>query len=264
METRAEYVLVGGFVLALLAGLAIALIWFVQAQFKASALRYDIYFEGSVSGLTAGSNVRFNGVPVGRVSAIQLDPDQPTRVHVTADIQPDVVIREDAVAQLQIQGLTGTAYVQITGASGDAPPLKAAPGQPYPVISSKASSLEQLFSGIPDLLQKLETLTDQLNDLTGSDNRAALTETLANLRKVSAVAAAHSKDLDVALGELPQAVQHLESAAARLDQQGLPELQQLLADSRVLVNELSRLASGLERDPSRLIYGDRNQGYTPR
>jgi phospholipid/cholesterol/gamma-HCH transport system substrate-binding protein len=263
METRAEYVLVGGFVLALLAGLAVALVWFVQAQFKASAVRYDVYFEGSVSGLAAGSTVRFNGVPVGGVSAIQLDPQHPTRVRVTADIQPDVVIRDDAVAQLQIQGLTGTAYVEITGASGDASPLKALPGQQYPVIASKPSQLEQLFSGIPDLVQKLSTLADQLNDLSGPDNRAAITETIANLRKVSAVAAAHSKDLDAALTDLPRAVEHIESAAARLDQQGLPELQQLLADSRVLVSELSRLAATLDRDPSRLLYGDRTRGYTP-
>lgn len=277
METRAEYVLVGGFVLVLLAGLAVVLLWFVQAPFKVSAAHYDIYFDGSVSGLGVGSDVRYNGVPVGRVMTIALDPQRPTQVHVTVDIDQNVVIRTDNVAQLQVIGLTGAAYVEIAGASGTAPRLVAEKGQPYPVIRSRSSQLTELFNGMPVLIQKLSTLADQLNDVTNADNRKALTETLANMRQVSAILAAHSRDLDASLGGLSAAVKHFDQAANNLDQmmrtsqkpvsdfttRGLPELQQLLADSRVLVAELTRLVDSLNRDPSRVIYGNRLQGYTP-
>ncbi len=277
METRAEYVLVGGFVLVLLAGLAVVLLWFVQAPFKVNTARYDIYFDGSISGLDVGSDVRYNGVLVGRVTAITLDPRRPTQVHVTVDINQDVVIRNDSVAELQVKGLTGAAYVEIAGASGTAPPLVAENGRPYPVIRSRSSQLTELFNGMPVLIQKLSTLADQLNDVTDTDNRKALAETLANMRKVSAVLAAHSRDLDASLGGLSAAVKHFDQAADSLDRmmhdsrkpvsdfttRGLPELQQLLADSRVLVAELTRLVDSLNRDPSRVIYGNRLQGYTP-
>lgn len=277
METRAEYVLVGSFVLVLLAGIAVALLWFVQAPFKVNAVRYDVYFNGSVSGLDIGSDVRYNGVLVGRVSEIQLDPQRPTGVRVTVDINHNVVIRNDAVAELQVKGLTGTAYVEITGTSGTAPPLVAEKGQSRPVIRSRSSQLTELFNGMPVLIQKLSTLADQLNDLANAENRAALTQTLANLRQVSAVLAAHSHDIDASLTGLSTSVQRLNQAADGLDQmvresrkpvsdfttRGLPELQQLLADSRVLVAELTRLVGSLERNPSRVIYGNRLQGYTP-
>lgn len=278
METRAEYILVGAFVLVLLAGIAVALLWFVQAPFKASAAQYDIYFNGSVSGLDVGSDVRFNGVLVGRVSKIQLEPERPTQVRVTVDVNRDVVIRQDAVAELQVKGLTGTAFVEIAETSAAAPPLVAGKGQPRPVIRSQSSQLTELFNGMPVLIQKLTVLADQLNDVVNARNRAALTETLANLHQVSAILAAHSHDIDASLGGLSASVQHLNRAADNLDRmvrasrqpvtdfttRGLPELQQLLADSRVLVAELTRLVDSLERNPSEVIYGKRLQGYTPR
>lgn len=278
METRAEYVLVGSFVLLLLAGIAVALLWFVQAPFKVNAAGYDVYFNGSVSGLDIGSDVRYNGVLVGRVSEIQLDPKRPTEVRVTVDINHDVVIRKDAVAELQMKGLTGAAYVEITGTSGTAPPLVAEKGRPRPVIQSRSSQLTELFNGMPVLIQKLSMLADHLNDATNAGNRAALAETLANLRQVSAVLAAHSHDIDASLAGLSSSVRHLNQAADNLDQlvresrrpvsdfanRGLPELQQLLADSRILVAELTRLVDSIERNPSQVIYGNRQQGYTPR
>jgi phospholipid/cholesterol/gamma-HCH transport system substrate-binding protein len=199
-------------------------------------------------------------------------------VRVTVDINRNVVIRNDDVAELQVKGLTGTAYVEITGTSGTAPPLVAEAGQPRPVIRSRSSQLTELFNGMPVLIQKLSTLADQLNDVTDARNRAALAETLGNLRRVSAILASHSHDIDATLGGLSASVRHLNQAAANLDRmvsesrkpvkeftsRSLPEMQQLLVDSRVLVAELTRLIGSLERNPSQVIYGHRLQGYTPR
>lgn len=277
METRAEYVLVGSFVLVLLAGIAVALLWFVQAPFKVNAAHYDIYFDGSVSGLNTGSDVRYNGVLVGRVAAIQLDPKRPTQVRVTVDLNSDLVIRRDAFAQLQVKGLTGAAYIEITGVSSTAPPVVAENGQRNPVIQSRPSQLTELFNGVPVLIEKVTKLADQLNDIANPQNRAAVAETLANLRQVSGVLAAHSRDIDTTLNGLSTAIRHFDQASENLDRmlhdsrkpvtdftnRGLPELQELLADSRVLVAELTRLVSSIEHDPSQLIYGNRAPGYTP-
>jgi phospholipid/cholesterol/gamma-HCH transport system substrate-binding protein len=249
METRAEYVLVGGFVLSLLALLVVALLWLVQAQYNAQAARYDIYFEGSVAGLDEGSTVRYNGVPIGRVSDISLDPENLDRVRVSIAISPRIVIKSDATAQIEIQGLTGGAYVEIAGSNSDAPRLVAQEGQPYPVIAAQNSQFQQVINAAPELLEKLSDLTDRLNSVTDAKNRADLAQTLDNLRQVTGVAAAHKQDIGAMLGDMS-------ASLSRFDQ--------LLAQSQNLIAQLSRLADSLERDPTRLIYGDQQKGYTPK
>jgi phospholipid/cholesterol/gamma-HCH transport system substrate-binding protein len=245
METRAEYVLVGGFVLALLALLVVAVLWLVQVQFNAQSSRYDIYFTGSVAGLDEGSAVLFNGVPIGRVFNINVDPNNLQRVRVTVEVKPIPVIKTDATAQLELQGLTGGAYVEITGTNSDAPNLVAQADEPYPVINTKASQLMQLFSTAPEVLGKISVLADQLSSITDEKNRAALAQTLDNLRQVTGVASAHKEDIGALL-----------DAMSRFDQ--------LIVQSQNLVAQLSHLADSFERDPTRLIYGDQQKGYHPK
>jgi len=263
METRGEYVLVGGFVLTLLVLLVGAMLWLVQASFHSQAVRYDIYFEGSIAGLDNGSAVRFNGVPVGRVREIVLDPQNLQRVRVTIEVKPDTAIRTDAVAELQIQGLTGGAYVEISGASSDAPELKAAEGQDYPVIASRHSQLEQVFNAAPELLGRLSNLADQLVDMTNEKNRAALAGTLDNLQQFTSVVVAHKQDIDETLTDLHSTMKHADSALGRLGDAST-RFDQLLVQAQNLVNVLQRLADSLERNPQRLFYGDRQQGYQPK
>ena len=100
METRASYVAVGTFVVVLLAALVVATIWFVRGQLAENTTRYETYFASVGSGLSAGSPVRVNGVQLGRVAEVGLDPDNPTRVRVTMDISSTAPIRSDSVASL--------------------------------------------------------------------------------------------------------------------------------------------------------------------
>jgi phospholipid/cholesterol/gamma-HCH transport system substrate-binding protein len=315
METRAAYVAVGSFVLILLAGVVIAVLWFARVQVGEAANFYDIYFTGSVAGLDRGSTVRQNGVPIGRVTEIKLDPQNPKQVRVTVRVDPDVEIKSDAVAALEMVGLTGSEQIDITGGSRDAPPLERKENERYPVIGSTTSGLQQVVTSAPELLARAMTLMGQASDLLNDHNRAAVTETLDNLRRVTAAAAGHSDEigsaiadgaaaahdlrdtlahaneaiaelrrmaapggnLDGAIKDLGRSAQQLGEIERHLDelmqenrpairdfaQRGLPELQQLLEASRGLVADLSRLAESLERDPSRLLYGERRQGYQP-
>jgi phospholipid/cholesterol/gamma-HCH transport system substrate-binding protein len=141
METRAPYVVVGGFVVVLVAGLVVAVLWFAQVQYREQLSYYDIYFTGSVTGLTPGSTVRYNRIPVGRVGEIKLDPVDPNQVRVTVELQGGTAIKSDTVAALELQGLAGGAFVNLTGGTREAPPLSRQPGERYPVIASRPSGL---------------------------------------------------------------------------------------------------------------------------
>lgn len=186
METRASHVLVGAFVLGILALAAAGAIWLGSAQFHRKYAYYDIYFHGSVAGLNTGAPVRYNGIQIGRVDSIQLAPQNVEEVLVRIETDPRVPIKQDAYASLEMQGITGYAFVQITGGTKDSPPLVAKPDQPHPVIASVPSRLEKVFQSAPELLERTIQLADRLSDLLSDRNRAAIDETLDNLRRASA------------------------------------------------------------------------------
>jgi phospholipid/cholesterol/gamma-HCH transport system substrate-binding protein len=298
METRAAYVAVGTFVLALSIGVVIAVLWLAHAQFNEAKTRYDIYFAYVGTGLGQGSPVRISGVTVGRVVRVGLDSDNPGRVRVTVEVDADAPIRSDSVASIEITSLTGGAAVEVTPGSKSAPPIQMTGTEPNPIIWSRESDIQQLVASFPQLLNKVTDLTVRLSDTLDDKNRAALAATLDNLSKVTAVAAAHSNDIDqlivngaADMKDLKQAITSLNDAAVRVDtlaanagdavndfrglvrdnraplkdftQNGLDELRQLLAQTSTLVATMNRTMNSIERDPSLLLYGDRRQGYRP-
>ncbi|HRJ68807.1 MAG TPA: MlaD family protein, partial [Beijerinckiaceae bacterium] len=109
METRANYALVGLFTLAVIAASFGFIYWFRSASNAGERAPYRIVFNGSVSGLSKGAQVRFNGLRVGEVMAVELMPDDPSRVSVLVAIDPKVPMRTDTRARLDVQTLTGAA-----------------------------------------------------------------------------------------------------------------------------------------------------------
>ena len=211
METRAPYVAVGVAVIVLLGALVVAVLWIARVQLNQEFTYYDIYFTGSVTGLAQGSTVRYNGIPVGRVAEMRLDPQDPTRVRVTVELQGSTVVKSDAVAALELQGLTGGSFVNLTGGSRESPPLERLPGNRYPVIESRQSGLQQVVSSAPEALARLIALTDQLSAMLNDQNRQAFAETLDNLRKVTNGVASHSAEIDSALADGAAALHDLRS-----------------------------------------------------
>ena len=316
METRASYVAVGSFVIGLTACLLVAMLWFARVEFGDKGDFYDIYFTGSVSGLNIGSAARQNGVPIGRVVDIKLDPDNPQQVRVTIQVQGVSGIKSDAVASLELQGLTGGEQIEITGGSRDAPMLEVKDDERYPVVASSPSGLQQVVTSAPELLARANGLMEQLSQVLSDDNRKSFSQTLTNLQQVTGAAANHSNDIGAALsdgaaaahdlratmadahgvvsdlqritapgGTLDQAVHSFEQSGRQLSevgthldalvqenraplrdftQRGLAGLQELTASAHTLVSDLDQLVEALQRDPSRLLYGDRRQGYQPR
>ena len=181
METRAHYIIVGAFVLTVLVGVLASVVWLARIQFEREGARYDVFFRGSVGGLVDGAAVRYHGVAIGRVLSIRLDPENIERVRVRIEIDSATPIKEDAVASLEVQGITGQAYVQLSGGSNASSNLKTPPDRAYPVIRSRPSQLEEVVSSAPELFKRATQVADRLNEMLGEDNQAALTHTLKNL-----------------------------------------------------------------------------------
>src|ERR1700690_2363080 len=113
MDRDANYVAVGAFVLLVIAMAVSFVFWYTDQQDKRTYQRYEIYFQGSVSGLTAGSPVRYLGVDVGKVARILIDPQTRNRVEVIADIESTAPIDARTLASLSLQGVTGLLFIDL-------------------------------------------------------------------------------------------------------------------------------------------------------
>jgi phospholipid/cholesterol/gamma-HCH transport system substrate-binding protein len=212
METRANYAAVGAFVLAMVLLAFGAVVWLGRGNLNAAQAHYRIYFSGPVSGMREGAAVEYNGVPVGKVEEIRIDPDNVALVRTTIAIDPELVIRRDAVATLQSNLLSGVSFVQISGGTQDAPPLKAEGNELYPVIRSVPSTLASVAASGPELVDKLNATVDRFSLILDEKNREALSESLENLRVFTAGLAERNNDLAQLAGNANSAT----AAAAKL------------------------------------------------
>ena len=141
--------MVGAFVLLLVAGLVAFIIWAVKADVDAKHTYYHVYFTGSVSGLSKVSEVRYRGVPIGTVTDIRIDPENVERVRVTVDVSGETQIKEDSVASIEMQGITGVALVQISGGRQSTPNLEAQDGEKISDHPIKTIRLGKTVHGCP-------------------------------------------------------------------------------------------------------------------
>jgi len=185
METRAGYVAVGAFVLALVAGAVLAVLWLGRYQGRESFVYYDALFPGDVTGLQVGGPVRYRGVPVGRVADIRLDPDNIERVRVILEVNAGTPVHSDSVASLEFQGITGVLYVLIGGGTQESPLLPETRAEPYTQVTAKSGKFESLFQGAPDLIAGVNTLVGRINGLFNDENSRAITDILANLNALT-------------------------------------------------------------------------------
>jgi phospholipid/cholesterol/gamma-HCH transport system substrate-binding protein len=288
METKANYVAVGAFVLACMVGLVITIMWLAGVQYAQEYSYYTAVFKGPVTGLGKGTVTRFNGIDVGRIQDLQFDPNDPQAVIVTLQVQPHLNIREDSVASIDSQGLTGGSYVEISGGTVKSPLLTAKPGQRYPVIQTKRSGLAQLEQSAPEVVAKLSVAASRINDLLNDNNRKAIAQTLANLSQISETIARRQGDIDAILRNTNQATANLNKASASLQPtlddvhltvtkinkvaddadafitgDGLAQLSSLISDLRRLTSNLDRFTEQLNRQPTEILFGDRRKGYDP-
>ncbi len=185
MEPRAHYVSIGLFVLGLGAAMVVFTLWIGRVQLIETRPAYHIYFPGSVTGLKTGSPVRYHGIPVGKVTEIRIDPDNVERVRVTVRIDPEVPVKTDTVARLEVKGMTGNSFVQLTGSTAAAPPVRPAGDGAPAVIPSERSALDRLLEDAPAAVDRFLVLGERLNEILSVENERLITDTLANLHRMS-------------------------------------------------------------------------------
>jgi phospholipid/cholesterol/gamma-HCH transport system substrate-binding protein len=313
METRAHYVAVGTFVLAVIFLAFVAIFWLGSTEFGQQAKRYYIFFRGSVAGLNKGSQVQYNGIPVGRVVDIRVDPNNLEQIQVMVEIDTSIVeIKSDARAFLDANILNGIATIQIRGGTLEASDLAPAPGHKYPVIKAGRSELEEVKASLPELVADIKTAAHSLNALLDEQNRQAVSDTLRNVQTITSALVEPSKEVNEVVDNANKAVVELRTFFQNLDQSytekgGLKDqlsqtlgdadrlaknlneasrqLQLVLQENRPgirnftqstlnqvsdLVTDLQRFVAGatrfvseMERNPTRLLFGERREGYRP-
>ena len=229
METRASYLVVGGFVLVSLIALVVMVIWLAGTTFDEEFAYYDILFEGSVTGLKSGNPVRYRGIPVGVVSDMGIDKENVERVRVTIEVPNDTPIKEDAIASLEFQGITGVAYVQIEGGTQDANMLRPQLGRPRPIIESKPSQLQEVFDAAPEVLNRFIALLEQASVLLGKENQSNVADTLQNITTFTDALAENSGDVGHMISDSVKVINELRLASAEA-RTAVTDLRGLVAD----------------------------------
>lgn len=205
METRASYLLVGSFVLALMAAAVIFVLWLTGTTAEKTG-RYHLKFSGSVTGLQVGSQVRYRGIPVGEVVAIDIITDEtderaPVTIEVTIEVRHDTPIRESTRASLEVQGITGVSFVQLTGESEPSPRLPPSTHRQKAYIPTKPSQIERIFQSFPELLAELTVLASQGRKLLNDENIDKISRSLDHFEAITEQIARGSSDLGALIQE---------------------------------------------------------------
>ena len=234
MEKDANYALVGFSTLLLVTGLLIFVVWLARLSFAQDYDVYDIIFQGPVRGLSQGGEVHFNGIKVGEVTKIQLDPADPNRVIARARVTSDVPIRVDSYATLEPQGITGINYVQITAGTPAKRLLKDTvdPGK-VPKLRTQRSALSDLLEGGGTVLTRTVEALDRVNRVLSDENIKTVSAAIADTQAVTA----ELRERKALIADAQKALQNIDAAAAQITE--LSKSSQALVDGegkRTLAN----------------------------
>lgn len=212
-----NFAAVGAFVLVLGAVLIAGALWLASGgAWQKNYVLYGAVEDESVAGLNQDAPVKYNGVEVGRVRSIQLDRTNPQRVNLLFSIEEGTPIKEDTIAILKTQGLTGITYVELSGGTASSPPLKTAPGQRHPFIRTKPSLSARLENVLTSVLEKLDSTSSQVNAVLSEENQAAFKSALADIAVVARTVAQRKDTIDQGITHAARTLQNTAQATAHL------------------------------------------------
>ncbi|GLQ58120.1 MlaD family protein [Devosia nitrariae] len=255
MENKANYALVGVFATLVIGALLAFVYWFSNEQGAVQRTTYNVVFDGAVTGLAAGTDVLFNGLRVGTVSHVGIDPEDPGRVIARIDIAADAPVMTDTRALLEIQGLTGQAHVQLLGGSPQAGRLQAQAGEAVPTLVGEPSDLQAIMEGARDIVASADSTFQRLDRFLG-ENEGRLSATLANVESLSEALASFAgeagEDSDVAsiMTGIRDTVDSANATVTRLESfvtENEPRLATTLANVEEFSGALAENADGVER-----------------
>lgn len=274
METRANFVLIGAFTLAVIAAAFGFVLWFQSLHTTKARSPIRVVFEGPATGLRNGGSVNFNGIRVGEVISVKLD--NPRRVVALAMVENKAPIRKDTLVGLEFQGLTGVAAISLKGGEEAAPPVPL-DEDGIPVLTADPNALQDVTEAIRATLQNVNRIV--------ADNQESVKNSLRNLETFTGALARNSEKIDGIMvkvdgvmgkadglmvglnsvaggnsgGELAAMVKAIKDLAEDFDKRsGL-----LMADGRRTLADISRAVNNFDRNPSRVIFGGSNNAAPP-
>jgi phospholipid/cholesterol/gamma-HCH transport system substrate-binding protein len=269
METRANFVLIGSFTLAVIAAAFGFVLWFQSLHTTKLRSPLRVIFEGPAAGLRNGGSVNFNGIRVGEVISVKLD--NPRRVVALAMVENNAPLRKDTLVGLEFQGLTGVAAISLKGGEESAPPVPLGEDG-IPVLTADPKALQDVTEAIRGTLQNINRLV--------ADNQEAVKNSLHNLEAFTSSLARNSEKIDDLMlkvegvlgkadhlmlglntlaggkegGELFLAVKSIRELAEDFDKRSGA----LMADGRKTLADIDRAVNNLDKNPTRLIFGAGN------
>jgi phospholipid/cholesterol/gamma-HCH transport system substrate-binding protein len=247
METRANYVLIGAFTLATAAFLLLFGLWAAKYTSDKDWRFYNVVFDEAVTGLTEGGSVQYNGISVGTVDTLTLAPDDPRKVVARVKLRATTPVKVDTRAKLSFTGLTGTAFIQLTGGSPNAKSLVPDNGDTVPTILTEASALQNIAETANKLVARLDRV---LSD----DNIRNITRTLDNIEGATGALADQREDLGalivnarISSEKLAATLDTTNKAITDVDRELVQKLPQLIAKLDSTLNRLDSAAGNADK-----------------
>jgi phospholipid/cholesterol/gamma-HCH transport system substrate-binding protein len=305
METRASYVLVGSFVLGLVAAAVIFVLW-IGGGSPTSKVSYHVILTGNVTGLVPGAAVRYRGIQKGEVGEIKLRAPTPYEVEkfkvagevidVEIKVSPDTPIYTDTTASLEVQGLTGSPFVQLKRKLDPAATPVDPKNREQAVIQGETSGLDKIFEEFPKAIASITELANRASGLLDKENQDNFKGMLKNasdalgaIKDFAAEGQTVAKDLRAPIADLGKLAQRGEKTLVELEKgsaafaglmgdfrvivrenrrpiadfaaTGLYEFSLFLTDTRKFVRTFDRILVRLEGDPSQFLFGNRQRGF---
>ena len=276
METKANYLMIGGFVLGVLALAFIFVFW--MTNLAGGGKRYFIVFDSSVAGLTTGSSVGFNGIKVGEVQSMQLDPADARKVQVLISVHADTPVRENSHASMQSLGLTGGTGIQVSAGTPDSPFLVATAEIPIPVIAADRGGGQGMFDAAPAVMNNANALLLRLNDLV-AENQESIHKTLTNVENVTTMLDQRKEDISKTITDVQTGAQSFKDLSGKLEvslgdnldsltrtaKDSLQEFGNFMREGRRAAATLNSVLEKFEANPkSFLLGGSQVPEYNPR
>ncbi|TDX65785.1 phospholipid/cholesterol/gamma-HCH transport system substrate-binding protein [Methylosinus sp. sav-2] len=283
METRANFALIGAFALAVVFAAFGFVFWFSGASQTAQYKTYEVHFNGSVSGLLRGGDVRFNGLKVGEVTQLAISEQDPSRVDVLVSIDRKTPVKTNTRARLEQAGFTGVSYVSLTGGTPGAEELRARQGETYPVIEGERSEFQNILENVQKLSSTATEVLDKVGKLLDA-NSQTISDTLRNTEKFTKALADNSGGIDSFIHDMSEISASMKPLPARIDKLlvaidpkklnsiatdiagasanlrsfsggGLKQYEQLAVDARKTLETVERAVRSLEKNPQQVIFG---------
>jgi phospholipid/cholesterol/gamma-HCH transport system substrate-binding protein len=237
--------MVGAVTVALLIGTLLFIVWLAGLSTKSTKC-YDIYFP-AVGGINKGTNVSFSGVPVGQVSKISLLPNRPEFVWVRIDVDQQTPVLEGTTAEIHSVSLAGGNEIQLNGAQRGRPAIDQVGPQGCPVIPASAGGLSALLNSAPELLARIQRLTERLTELLSDRNQNSISDILENIDATTKVLRDRAPELGDTLSEVKKASHNAALAAGNIATLASNTNQLVTQDGRPAMQNLNKTLASIQQ-----------------